>query len=352
MKRILPFLLAVACGADQEVPAPLPGGLRTWSYDASMVFPADGSLSRPEDGVALPDGRLIVGDQVHGLRLVALDGSSTPFGNLAASGYVHRPPTHPGGANGVSLEPGGTHLLVTDVFGGGIYRVDVASGATEKIHQHEYGVNAAVRDPTGAIWFTQCAHNPPGDGGAGLWAAIDVPRQQGALFRLPMVDGRPAPAALRMVDSLRFANGVVIDGAAGFLYLAESMAGRVWRFRVDLATGTLSERTVFVDSVGADNLELDGAGNLWIADPVGNEVIAVHTTTGVRHSVFRSRTSAQEANVAEFNRRGQEGKPRMDLMTPTSFAPLPAPVTGVILGSMTGPVYLTGLGNALLKLPR
>lgn len=89
-----------------------------WEFDPAMIFPAGRSLARPEDGVTLPDGRLIVVDQEHGLRLVAPDGSSEPFGEMAAAGYVHRPPEHAGGANGVSLEPGGLHLLVADIFRG------------------------------------------------------------------------------------------------------------------------------------------------------------------------------------------------------------------------------------------
>jgi sugar lactone lactonase YvrE len=323
MKRMPALLLLMACGGGQEDAPPVPeGALPTWSYAESMIFPADASLSRPEDGIALPDGRLIVADNVHGLRMVAVDGSSTPFGTLAAAGYLHHPPTHPGGANSVSLEPGGTHLLVADVYGGAIYRVEVSTGAAEKLLQHAYGVNTAVRDSTGAIWFTQSAENAPGDGGAGLWAAIDNPRPNGALFRL----AAPGTQPVRMVDSLRFANGVAIDAAAGILYVAETMAERVWRFRVDLATGTLSERSLFVDGVGADNLELDGAGNLWIAEPAANEVWAVNTATGAKRSVFGSRNAAQEA-------------------------PLPGAVTGVIVGP-AGPVYLTGLGKALLKLPR
>jgi hypothetical protein len=42
----------------------------------------------------------------------------------------------------------------------------------------------------------------------------------------------------------------------------------------------------------------------------------------------------------------------MELFTPAAWAPLPGPITGVIFGPRGGPVYLTGLGNALLKLPR
>jgi len=109
---------------------------------------------------------------------------------------------------------------------------------------------------------------------------------------------------------------------------------------------------VFVDSIGADNLELDGEGRLWVAAPLSNEVLIVNTTTGARHSAFRSLTPAQQEVLQEFMRRGQVGVSRMELFTPAIWAPLPGPITGMIVGPGVGPVYLTGLGNALLKLRR
>lgn len=326
--------------------------LPQWTFDSSMIFPTDSSLTRPEDGIALPDGRLIVADQVHGLRLIERDGRSAPFGNLADAGYQHAPPDQSGGANGISLEPGGTHLLVADIFHGGVYRVDVTTGVTERVYRHHYGVNTAVRDSRGAIWFTQSAHNPPESGEARMWAAVDTPRPEGALLRLEMQDGHPVGEAELLVDSLFFANGLAIDEASGYLYLAETVGERVLRYRMDLATGRLSERSVFVDSVTPDNLELDGVGHLWVAAPLTNELVVVNTATGDRHSAFRVQTPAQQERVAEIRRRAKTGEPRLELFTPDLWAPLPSLITGVIVSPGDGPVYLTGLGNALVRLPR
>jgi sugar lactone lactonase YvrE len=343
---------ALACAKDQPAPEAAAEVLPAWTFDSSMVFPRDGSLMRAEDGVMLPGGRLLVADQAAGLRLVEQDGTSKPFGDLPGAGYSHHPPEHPGGANGVSLEPGGTHALVADVFGGAIYRVDVATGATEKVYQHAYGINTAVRDSKGTIWFTQSAMNTPEAGEGRMWAAVDTPRPEGALLRLPMVDGKPAAKAEVVVDSLWFGNGVAIDEANGKLYVAETVAGRVLRYDVDLATGAVSGRTVFVDSVAADNLELDGAGHLWVAVPLSNEILVVNTATGARHVAFQSQTPEQAALLAEFVRRGTVNEPRVGMISPALWAPLPGPPTGVILGGAGDPVYLTGLGNALVRLPR
>jgi sugar lactone lactonase YvrE len=344
--------LAAGCTGDTSdrdpgAAAPPP----QWSFDPAMVFPADGSLALPEDGIALPDGRLIVTDQVHGLRLVATDGTSAPFGDLAGAGYVHRPPDHNGGANGISLEPGGTHLLLTDGHFGEIYRVDVASGATELVYRHPYGVNSAVRDSRGAIWFTQSTANPPEAGEARMWAAVDVPIPDGALLRLASRQGRLADTAEVIVDSLLFANGLVIDEQAGQLYIGETTGNRVLRFRVDLASGRVSERSVFAE-IAADNVELDGEGQLWVVSPLTNEVVVINTATGQRHTAFRVQSPKQQEQLAEFLRRGETGAPRLELLTPDLWAPLPGFITGVIVGPGRDPVYLTGLGNALVKLTR
>ncbi len=338
-------------GASEQSPAEA-ATLPQWAFDSTQVFPGDHSLARPEDGIALPGGSLIVTDQVHGLRRVELDGTSVPFGELVQAGYVHDPPAQSGGANGVSLEPGGTHLLVADVHHGGIYRVDVATGATERIYQHRYGVNTAVRDSRGAIWFTQSAHNTPEEGEARMWATVDIPSPEGALLRLGMQDGRLAEEAEVLLDSLYFANGLAIDETSGHLYLSEIMGGRVLRYRVDLDGGVVSERSVIIDSVAVDNLELDGEGSLWAVLPLTNEVLVVNTATGARHTAFRSATPAQQEVVEEFIRRGKSGTPRMELFTPALWAPLPGPITGVIFSPGGGPIYLTGLGDALIRLPR
>jgi sugar lactone lactonase YvrE len=350
------WILVAGCTAETDDASDrVPDAAATlphWTFDSTMIFPADRSLTRPEDGIALPDGRLIVVDQVHGLRLVELDGTSAPFGDLPAAGYVHNPPEHSGGANGISLEPDGAHVLIADIFHGGIYRVNVATGATERVYQHRYGVNTAVRDSRGAIWFTQSARNAPEDGEARMWTTVDIPRPEGALLRLGERDGHLAAEAELLVDSLFFANGVAIDEAKGHLYLAETIGGQVLRYNVDLATGRLSERSVFVDGMMPDNLELDAAGHLWVAAPLDNELLIVNTATGERHSAFRAQTSAQQETVAEFVRRGETGMSRMELFTPALWAPLPGLVTGLIVSVGDGPIYLTGLGDALVRLPR
>lgn len=326
--------------------------LPSWTFDAAMVFPSDRTLLRAEDGVILADGRMIVSDQAVGLRHVDADGSSQPFGEMVAAGYFHEPPERSGGSNGVALEPSGTHLLVADVYHGGIYRVDIASGATELIYQHEYGVNTAVRDSTGAIWFTQSAKNTKETGEARMWAPIDKPVAEGAVYRLAMQDGELAKEAQLLIDGLFFANGIALDEANAHLYVAETVAGRVVRYDVDVQAGTVGASRPVVEGKVVDNLELDANGQLWIAAPLPCELLVLDTAEGTVHSAFAPATTEQQAIAQEFARLGEVGESRLALLTPAAWEPLPGMITGVILPPNDGPIYLSGLGNALLRLER
>ena len=296
--------------------------------------------------MVLPDGRVVVTDQAVGLRVVPPDGTSRPFGHFAEVGYQHLPPGQAGGANGVTMEPGGTHILVADVFKGAIYRVEIATEATTLVYQHPFGVNSAVSDRNGGIWFTQSTRNTSE---AELWAAVAVATPDGALFYLPAGGG--AGSAVMLVDSLAFANGVVLDEAAGLLYVAETMGNRVLRFKID-PVGGVSERTVALDVNGPDNVELDEQGRLWVAQPLRTEVVVYDPATGSTQSVFRISTPESEQAVAEITARREAGQPWLELMALPLWSPAPGAITGMILSPGNGPVYLTGLGNALIRLDR
>lgn len=345
-------LFAMACGDasdrassdDQSCPS-----FPRWSYDAAHLFPANGSLTRPEDGTALPDGRLVVTDEAAGLRLIESDGSHRPFGDFASIGYSHNPPDFPGGANGVTMDSDGIHVLVADIYTGMIYRVNSETETVTVLYDHSYGVNSVYRDRTGAIWFTQSTNNTPEDGVAGLFADINLSVPTGALFRLPGSGAEMSAQAEAVVEGIHFANGLAFDNAQENLYVAETMLDRVLRYRVDVDAGTVSNRMVYAMVLTPDNLAMDAADNLWVVSPLTNSVLVVDGQCGSLHTVFHAASEGNARGSAEWVRRSHLGEGRLELFTPEVWDPLPGALTGIFWSSDGETIYLGGLGNALLR---
>lgn len=349
--RIAAFaaLLLTACSpsgsADPEAQA-----LERWTLETAEIFPADKTLARAEDGVILEDGRLIVADQRYGLVEVGADGKHRPFGNFAAAGYVDDPKGKRAGPNGVHLTPDGKAIITADVYTGAIYRTDVASGTTTLAYQHDATVNTAMEDSTGALWFTQ---STAGIGEAGMLAAIDRPKRDGALLRLTRnPDGTYAEEPEVLVDGLDFANGFYLDEGLGRLYLAETLANRVLSFSVDLAKGTVSDRKVLAQVSTPDNMRLDADGMLWIASPIANRVMVVDPATGSTRIGFDAQRAGNAKLIDEWNRRGAAGEARLDMMGPQTSGDMPGLVTGIVMNREGRPAYISNLGNALVKLER
>ncbi|NNG17690.1 MAG: hypothetical protein HKM89_14535, partial [Gemmatimonadales bacterium] len=251
-----------------------------WAYDASHEWPQDRSLLRPEDGRALPDGRIVVADEAVGLRLIEPDGTHRPFGQFVENGYTHNPPEFPGGANAVFIENDSSHVLVSDVYTGQIWQVDIATEATTVIYHHPYGVNAIDQDSRGTIWFTQSAENTPVQGMMGLWGALDVPVPTGAVYKLAREGDGYASQAEEVLSGIYFANGLAFDNTESYLYLAELMMDRILRYRFDVVTGTVTGREVHHMLLTPDNLAVDRDNNLWIASPLANAIFVVDGTCG------------------------------------------------------------------------
>lgn len=324
---------------------------QTQAYEQIALVPADRSLVRPEDGVMLADGTLLVADQVHGLVALSPDGAKRPFGDFAAAGYVHEPPDRSAGPNGVALEPDGIHVLVADVLTGAIYRANTETEQVELVHQHEFGANSARSDSIGAIWFTQSTRNSGPDSERRMFAAIDMRSLDGALYRLPPPgrDGSRGEPELK-ISGLAYGNGLAIDAARGQIYVAETMADRIRGYRFDADTGALSEGRVVAHVPTPDNIELDAAGRLWVASPIANALLVVDPESGRWSTAFHPETPEHQAVMTEWQRRNESGEPQLELIGPDMWSPLPGLFTGMVLTSDGGPIYLTGLGDALVKL--
>ena len=244
--------------------------------------------------------------------------------------------------------------MVADIYTGAIWRVAIEDESVTRAYQHAFGVNSAEVDSTGAIWFTQSTENTAGAASQSrMFAAVDKPIADGGLYRiaLPGADGVHSAAEL-VAGGLTFANGLAVDENRGAIYLAETMADRVVGYRVDFKTGALSDRRIVAQILTPDNLKLDDEGRLWVASPLGNEIAVVDPESGIAKTVFRAATADSERVVTEWRRRVAAGEPGLELFTPDVWAPLPGAITSVILAPERGPVYVSGLGDALLKLDR
>lgn len=350
--RLITTLIAAVAALAGCVSTAKPS--HVWTLDDGAVFPAARGLARPEDGLALADGSVVVADQIHGLRRIAVDQTTRPFGRFAEAGYVFAPPNQEAGPNGVSLEPDGVHALVADVLTGAIYRVNLETEIVQLVYTHPFGVNTAVADSTGAIWFTQSAANAAGPhSNARLFEPLNNYAPEGKIFRLAPSAAHGVRRDAQMVaEGLQFANGLVIDEARGQLYVAETSGDLIAAYRVSVSDGTLGERRIVAGVYGPDNIEMDDQGQLWVASVLLSSLIVVDPETGDLRTVFRERSPETEAIITEWRRRAARREGAIELFTPPLWGRLPGGVTGMIVTPGGGPVFITGLGDALVKLHR
>ena len=343
---------SVLAGHGAESPSTTtcqPDGFPRWTFSSSNIFPPEQILMRPEDGKALPDGRIVVADQTHGLLLLDVDGSHRPFGQLHKVGYSHDPPKFPGGPNGVYLEHDMRHILMVDIYTGRIYRVDTETEEAKLIYDHPYGVNNIHRDSKGTLWFTQSTSNGTGHEKEGLWDSVNLPVPTGSVFKLKGSGNQFASELDEMVKGLYLANGITMDLGEQYLYVSESMMDRVLRFSVNVQTETISDRKIYQMVHVPDNLAIDPGNNLWIASFVGNRITVVDHKCQAMHTVFHANSRGQEIFLEEWVARSHLGKPRVELLTPAAYLPLPSHLTGLFFSHDYKHVYFTGLGNAILK---
>ena len=313
-----------------------------FTFQKENLFPGDGSLLRAEDGVSLEEGRIIVVDQAKGLRLIEKDGSNRPFGDFAAVGFVHLPPEQIAAPNGMVLEHDGKHILMSDVADGKIYRINVDTEEVEMIYDHPYGVNTIYRDKTGAIWFTQSTEST---NLVELFRDVNLPVPLGAVYR--MADLGSAPVLI--MDSLYFANGITMDKDEKHLFVSETMMDRVHKLEVDIKTGKAKYIGVAANVGSPDNILTDQDGRLIVSSPLSNQVVAVDFKNHSQYIIFDGSTKNNLKNTNEWNRRSHLGMERLELLSPDLYFPLPGLITGMFFSNDGQTLYITNLGNDLLK---
>ena len=238
---------------------------------------------------------------------------------------------------------------MVDIFTGKVFRVNTQTEESRLIYDHPYGVNSIYRDRRGTLWFTQSTNNGRENAKKGLWAATDLSIPTGAIFKLSGSGDQFASEAEEVVGSLYLANGIMADNSEQFLYVSESMMDRVLRFRLDIETGTLSDRETYQLVPVPDNLAIDANNNLWIVSFFANQVSVVDHQCRSLHTVFHPRSQKRDAALDEWVKRSHLGQPRLELLTSDTGNPLPITLTGLFFSPNQEAVYFTGLGTVILK---
>jgi len=86
----------------------------------------------------------------------------------------------------------------------------------------------------------------------------------------------PDGSVRQVADGIAFPNGMVVTPDNETLIVAESVAGGLTAFDID-ADGSLSNRRVWADGIGADGICLDAEGAVWAQSGVmSNACVRVH----------------------------------------------------------------------------
>jgi gluconolactonase len=251
-------------------------------------------LKFPEGPVPLADGSILVVEIARGT-----------LSRVQASGDVDVVAHLGGGPNGAAIGPDGKvyicnnggfewhdvggallpGLTPADYAGGSIQRVDLATGAFETLYTHcdgepLKGPNDLVFDASGGFWFTDNGkrYARSEDVGAVYYAKCD------GSFIAERVYPRSHP------------NGIALSPDGGLLYVSETMAGRIWQYRVtapgevEVPEGLLNGSALLHGAPGFelyDSIAVEANGNVCAAalarggitviSPQGREVDHVPT---------------------------------------------------------------------------
>lgn len=239
-------------------------------------------LAFPEGPVALPGGDLLVVEVMGGrLSRIAPDGRVTTVAELG------------GGPNGAAIGPDGRCYVCNnggmgpslrddmllpdeaplDTPPGTIQAVNLDTGAFDTLYASTpaspfWAPNDLVFDDRGGFWFTDYGRDR---GRVRTKGGLYYARADGSACR-EMAHG--------MLDSV---NGVGLSPGGDRLYVADTMSGHLWRFRlsgpgeIDRGSGQFPHGGAIIGRAGPgqflDSLAVDSAGSICVASPGGSAIL-------------------------------------------------------------------------------
>ncbi|MGQ7935353.1 SMP-30/gluconolactonase/LRE family protein [Paraburkholderia sp. D1E] len=216
-------------------------------------------LSRPECIIAERDGTLWIADN---------RGAMTHIDAQTGAQRLIGP--NEGVPNGIAMRACGD-FVVADIGAGNLYRIDRSGAKTillDGLDGKRLGaVNFVYVDSKDRLWVTV--------------STVTEPRSDALKAAIPdgyilLIDGGDVR---RVADGLRFTNEVRIDALGEFLYVAETMAGGITRYRLN-ADGSLDGREPFgpmpfFEGAMVDGIAFDAHNNLWVTEVTRNQIVVL-----------------------------------------------------------------------------
>ena len=256
-------------------------------------------LVRPECVLTTASGDIFSADWRGGVAHIRPDGSQALYAGTLPGGRPLRP-------NGIALRRNGNFLLADlgeEV--GGVFEL-TREGAVHPVLVEVEGVeippsNFVFEDPAGRLWLTVSTRHRP---------RARAYRKDIADGFIVLMDERGARIA---ADGLGYTNEAAISPGGRFLYVNETFARKLTRFRIG-ADGSLAGRET-VASFGRgtfpDGLAFDAEGGIWITSIVSNRVIRV-LPDGAQQTVLEDADEGHIAWVEEAFQNDAMGRPHLD----------------------------------------
>ena len=263
-----------------------------------IAFVGEG-LVRPECLLATRSGDLYTADWRGGVAHIRADGSQVLYGCALPEGRPARP-------NGIALRSSGSFLFADlGETAGGVYELG-RDGSVGAFVQRADGfdlppTNFVHEDALGRVWITVSTRQVP----------------RAAAYRADVADGFIVLCDARgprvVADGLGYTNEALPSPDGRFLYVNETFARRLTRFRI-AADGALHAReivTAFGEGTFPDGLAFDAEGGVWITSIVSNRVIRV-APDGSQRLMLEDCEAAHLAWVEQAFQAGKMGRPHLD----------------------------------------
>ncbi|MEO8310984.1 MAG: SMP-30/gluconolactonase/LRE family protein [Caldimonas sp.] len=260
---------------------------------------AGAGLVRPECVLATRDGSLYTADWRGGVARTGADGTHTLFAGSLPEGRALRP-------NGIALRRDGSFLLADlGETRGGVF-VLARSGEVRPFLEQVDGIelpptNFVFEDSAARVWVTVSTRRAP------RAAAYRADVADGFIV---LVDGRGARI---VAEGLGYTNEAALSADGAWLYVNETFARRLTRFRVG-ADGSLGARetvTNFGHGTYPDGLSFDVKGGAWVTSIISNRVICV-AADGAQSLIVEDADAAHLAWCEEAYREGTLGRQHLD----------------------------------------